>query len=247
MKNTLTIFKRELGGYFSTPVAYVFIGGFLLLAGFFTFYLGNFFTGTEQDQADLQKFFFFHPWLYLFLIPAISMRLWSEERRVGTVERLMTLPSSTTQAVVGKFLAAWCFTGIALALTFPMWITVSILGEPDHGVIVASYLGSLFMSGAYLAIGAFVSALTKNQVIAFVISLMVCLAFILAGFPAVLDFFSGWAPDSVVDTVRSFSVLTHFGSITKGLIDLRDIVFFGSLMVCFLLANAVIIDIKKAD
>ena len=247
MRNTLTIFKRELGGYFSTPVAYVFIVVFLLLAGFFTFEPGQFFTGTEQDQADLQKFFFFHPWLYLFLIPAISMRLWSEERRVGTVELLMTLPISTTQAVVGKFLAAWCFAAIALSLTFPMWITVSVLGEPDHGVILASYLGSLLMSGAFLAIGAFVSALTRNQVIAFVISLMVCLVFILAGFPAVLDFFSGWAPASLLDTVRSFSFLTHFGSITKGLIDLRDLVFFGSLMVCFLLANTVVIDIKKAD
>lgn len=247
MRNTITIFKRELAGYFATPVAYVFIVVFLALMGFFTFYFGDFYPDDGHGQADLQRFFTFHPWLYLFLIPAISMRIWSEERRSGTIELLMTLPVSTSQAVTGKFLAAWCFAGISLVLTFPMWLTVNYLGDPDNGVILASYVGSLLMSGAYLAIGVFISSLTRNQVISFVISACVCLLFILAGFPAVLDFFSGWAPDSVLDTVRSFSFLTHFDSITRGLIDLRDVIFFGSLIVCFLLANALVIDAKKAD
>jgi ABC-2 type transport system permease protein len=244
MKNTLVLFKRELRGYFSTPVAYVFIVIFLILNGWITFYLGNFY---EQERADLQVFFNFHPWLYLFLIPAVSMRLWAEERKTGTIELLMTLPVTMGQTVVAKFLAAWAFTAIALLLTFPMWITVNYLGKPDNGVILASYVGSLLMAGGYLAIGACISALTKNQVIAFVLSLMLCLVFILAGFPMVLDFVSGWAPQAVVDAVRSFSFLTHFNSITKGVIDARDVLFFGSLIAMCLFANAVLLDLKKAD
>ena len=246
MKNTIAIFKRELSGYFATPVAYVFIVVFLLLSVGLTFAFG-FFTGTENDQADLQRFFFLHPWIFLFLIPAVSMRLWSEERRVGTIELLMTLPVSTFQAVMGKFLAAWSFTAIALALTGSMWITVNFLGEPDNGVILASYIGSLFMAGAYLAIGAFVSALTKNQVISLVISVMICAAFVFAGMPMILGPLSVILPDAAIDTVRSFSFLTHFESISKGLIDLRDVIFFGSLMFCFLLANAIVVDVKKAS
>src|SRR4051812_36922737 len=218
---TFILMKRELRGYFATPVAYVFIVIFLLLSGVFTFYMGGFF---EREQADLQPFFAFHPWLYLFLIPAISMRLWAEERKTGTVELLFTLPVSMAQTVLGKFLAAWAFTGVALVLTFPMWITVNYLGNPDNGVIFASYIGSFLMAGAYLAIGACVSSMTKNQVIAFVVSLVVCLGFILAGFPIVLDFFKGWAGPWLVDSIRSFSFLTHFNSITKGVIDARDLV-----------------------
>jgi ABC-2 type transport system permease protein len=244
MRNTLILFKRELGGYFATPVAYVFIVIFLFLTGIFTFHLGGFY---EREQADLQPFFGAHPWLYLFLIPAISMRLWAEERKTGTIELLMTLPVSMGQVVLGKYLAAWCFTAIALALTVPIWITVNYLGDPDNGVIVASYIGSLLMAGAYLAIGAAVSALTRNQVIAFVISVVLCLGFILAGFPAVLDFFSGWTPEVVLDGIASFSFLTHFESITKGVIDVRDLIFFGTLIACFLFANAIILDAKKAD
>lgn len=247
MRNTITIFKRELKSYFATPVAYVFIIAFLFLAGGFTFYLGNFYTGTEQDQATLQSFFGFHPWLYLFLLPAISMRLWSEERRVGTIELLMTLPITTMQAVMGKFLAAWFFAGIVLSLTLPFWFPVNYLGEPDNGVILAGFIGSFLMSGAYLAIGSFFSAVTRNQIIAFVTSIVACLLFILAGFPLVTDAVSGWAPASVLDTVRSFSFLTHFNNITRGLIDLRDLIFFGTLMACFLLANVLVIDVKKAD
>ena len=244
MRNTLILFKRELMGYFATPVAYVFIVIFLILNGWITFYLGGFF---EAERSDLQSFFGFHPWLYLFLIPAISMRLWSEERKTGTIELLMTLPVTMGQAVLGKFLAAWAFTAIALVLTFPMWITVNYLGKPDNGVILASYVGSLLMAGGYLGIGACISAVTKNQVIAFVLSLMICLGFLLAGFPMVLDFVSGWTPVAVVDAVRSFSFLTHFNSITKGVIDLRDLLFFGSLIAMCLFANAVLLDLKKAD
>jgi ABC-2 type transport system permease protein len=244
MKNTLTLFKRELLGYFATPVAYVFIGIFLILNGWMTFYLGGFF---ESEHADLSSFFSWHPWLYLLLIPAISMRLWAEERKTGTIELLMTLPVTLGQAVVAKFLAAWAFTGIALVLTFPMWITVSYLGKPDHGVILASYIGSFLMAGGYIGIGACISAFTKNQVIAFVLSLMLCLVFILAGFPMVLDAVSGWAPSAVIDAVRSFSFLTHFSSITKGVIDARDFLFFGSLIALCLFANAIVLDLKKAD
>jgi ABC-2 type transport system permease protein len=244
MSRTFTIFNRELASYFTTPLAYVFVVIFLVLAGVLTFFVGDFF---ERGQADLQPFFTFHPWLYLVLVPALAMRLWAEERKTGTIELLMTLPVTMGEAVIAKFLAAWAFTAIALLLTFPMWITVNFLGKPDNGVILASYIGSLLMAGGYLAIGACISAVTKNQVIAFVVTLMLCLVFILAGFPMVMDFISGWAPQAVVDAVRSFSFLTHFSSITKGVIDVRDFLFFGSLIAMCLFANAILLDLKKAD
>lgn len=244
MTNMWIIFKRELRAYFVTPVAYVFIVIFLLLTGMMTFYVGGFY---ERNQADLETFFRFHPWLYLFLIPAISMRLWSEERKSGTIELLMTLPISLAAAVLGKFLAAWCFTAIALLCTFPMWLTVNYLGEPDNTVILAGYLGSLLMAGGFLAIGGCVSALTKNQVIAFVISLVLCFGFIMSGFAMVLDFFRGWAPQTIVDVISSFSFLTHFDSIKKGVIDFRDIVYFGTLIAFWLYANVLVVDIKKAS
>ena len=244
MRNMLAIMKRELYGYFSTPVAYVFIVIFLFLTGVFTFYLGSFY---DSNQADLDPFFRFHPWLYLFLIPAISMRLWSEERKSGTIELLMTLPVTITDAVVGKFLAAWCFSGIALALTFPMWITVNYLGDPDNTVILASYLGSLLMAGGFLAIGSCISALTKNQVIAFVISVVICFLFILSGFPLVLDLFRSWAPQVLINAISSISFLTHFDSITKGVIDIRDLVYYAVLIAWWLYANVVVIDMKKGS
>ena len=243
-KNVKTILKRELYGYFRTPVAYVFIIIFLFLTGIFSFYLGAFY---ERGQADLEPFFRFHPWLYLFLIPAIAMRLWSEERKTGTIELLMTLPISVTDAVLGKFLAAWCFTAIALSLTFPMWITVNYLGDPDNTVIFASYLGSLLMAGGFLAIGSCISALSKSQVIAFVISVVICFLFILSGFPLVLDFFQGWAPQALVEVISSLSFLTHFDSINKGVIDLRDIIYYLVLISFWLYANVVVIDARKAD
>jgi len=235
---------RELRAYFATPLAYVFIVIFLALMGVFTFYLGGFY---ERGQADLAPFFNFHPWLYLFLVPAIAMRLWAEERKSGSIELLMTLPVTTTDAVVGKFLAAWGFTAVALALTFPIWITVNWLGDPDNGVILAAYVGSLLMAGGFLAIGSCISAANKNQVVAFIITVVVCFVFLLAGFPLVLDFFAGWAPQAVVDRVAALSFLTHFNSISKGVIDLRDVLYFAIVIVAWLYATAIVLDLKKAD
>lgn len=246
MRNVLTIYKRELAGYFATPVAAVFIFIFLVALFAFTFGAG-FYTGEPSDQADLQRFFALHPWIFLLFVPAISMRLWSEERRVGTIELLMTLPITTFQAVLGKFLAAWSFVAIALAMSASMWLTVNYLGEPDNGVILASYVGSLLMAGAYLSIGAFASALTKSQVIALVLSVFISFGFVLAGMSIVLDPLQGVLPQAVIDTVRSFSFLDHFEGISRGLIDVRSLILFGSLMLCFLAANAVVVDAKKAS
>jgi ABC-2 type transport system permease protein len=244
MRSTIVIFQRELASYFATPLAYVFIVIFLVMAGLLAFFLGNFF---DRGQADLQPFFTFHPWLYLVLIPALAMRLWAEERKSGTIELFLTLPISMTAAVLGKFLASWAFAGIALALTFPFWITVNVLGAPDNGVILASYVGSFLMAGAFLAIGAALSALTKNQVIAFVLTASVGFLFTVSGTPVVLGFLNGWAPDAVQRTIASFSFLTHFNAIIRGVIDLRDAVFFGSVMALFLFANGIIVELKKAD
>jgi ABC-2 type transport system permease protein len=244
MRSTLVIFRRELLSYFATPLAYVFIVIFLAMAGAFAFFLGNFF---ERGQADLQPFFNFHPWLYLVLIPALAMRLWAEERRSGTIELFLTLPISMTQAVLGKFLAAWAFAGIALVLTFPFWITVNYLGNPDNGVILASYIASWLMAGAFLAIGSALSALTKNQVIAFVVTAAVCFLFTVSGSPLVLGFLTAWAPDGLVRAVASFSFLSHFNAIQRGVIDARDAVFFLSVITAFLFANAVLVELKKAD
>ena len=244
MNALLSIYKREFTSYFVTPVAYVFIVIFLFMTGIFTFYLGAFY---ESNQADLEPFFRFHPWLYLFLIPAISMRLWSDERKSGSIELLMTLPVSITDAVVGKYLAAWSFTALALFLTFPMWLTVNYLGNPDNTVILASYIGSLIMAGGFLAIGSCISAFTKSQVIAFVISVVICFMFILSGFPMVLDLFQGWAPQAVIDAIASFSFFTHFTSIKKGVIDIRDIIYFSALITFWLYVNVVVIEAKKAS
>jgi ABC-2 type transport system permease protein len=236
------IFKREFAAYFATPLAYVFIVIFLFTMGAFTFYIGRFY---ESNIASLDIFFAYQPWLYLFFLPAIAMRLWAEERRTGTMELLLTLPVPLWATVVGKFLAAWAFTGVALALTFPIWITVNYLGHPDNGVILASYIGSFLMAGAYLSIGACISATTKNQVIAFVVSVVVCFLFTISGAPLVLDFFRGWAPFVLVNAVASFSFLTHFIAISQGVIDLRDLIFFFSLIALFLAANIVVVDLKR--
>ena len=242
LKSTFSLFKRELSGYFSTPIGYVFITIFLLLAGLFTFYLGNFF---EIGQASLISFFQWHPWLYLFLIPAISMRLWAEEKRTGTIELLTTLPINTFALVLGKFLAAWLFTFIALILTFPIWLTVNYLGNPDNGVIIASYLGSLLMAGGYLSIGSCISACTKNQVIAFIISVTICFLFTLSGLPMVLDFFTTWTGQTVTDVISSFSFLSNYNDITRGLIDVRSLIFFFTLITAFLTINVFIIEDLK--
>lgn len=235
---------RELRSYFATPLAYVFIVIFLALMGAFTFYLGGFY---ERSQADLQPFFSFHPWLYLFLVPAIAMRLWSEERKSGSIELLMTLPVTVWQAVVGKFLAAWAFTTVALALTFPIWITVNYLGDPDNGVILAGYLGSLLMAGGFLAIGSCLSAANRNQVVAFIITVVICFVFLLAGFPLVLDFFAGWTPQPVLDAIAGISFLTHFQAISKGVLEVRDVLYFLFLIAVWLYATVVVIELKKAD
>ena len=243
MKNTYFIFSREFSGYFKTPVAYIFLIIYLLLIGFFTFYFGDFFT---REQADLQPFFQFHPWMYIFLIPAISMRLWSEERKSGTIELLLTLPITMWQAVLGKFLAAWAFTTIATILTFPIWITVNYLGNPDNGVILTAYIGSILMAGSFIAIGSCISAITKNQVIAFVVSLSVSLLLVLAGFPMVQNLFIGWMPSFIVDAISYTGFLTHYQSISKGVIDLRDPLFFISTIAVWLFANTIVIDSRKA-
>jgi ABC-2 type transport system permease protein len=244
MRNVLTIFRREFASYFTTPLAYVFIVIFLVMAGMLTFFIGNFF---DRGQADLQPFFAFHPWLYLVLIPALSMRLWAEERKSGTIELFLTLPIRMTEAVVGKFLAAWCFAGIALALTFPFWITVNLLGRPDNGVIVASYIGSWLMAGALLAIGACVSAATKNQVIAFVVTAAIAFIFTVGGSPVVLGLLQGWAPEWLIGAVTQISFLDHFSAITRGVLDIRDLAYFVLIIIAFLFANAILVDLEKAE
>jgi ABC-2 type transport system permease protein len=244
MSVTWSIIKRELQAYFSTPLAYVFIVIFLAMTGAFTFFIGGFFN---RAQADLTPFFLFHPWLYLFLIPALAMRLWAEERRSGTIELLMTLPVSTVQVVLGKFLAAWFVAGAALTLTFPIWITVNVLGEPDNGVILASYIASWLMAGALLSVGACVSALNKNQVIAFILGAAVCFLFLMSGVELVQGAFKAWAPDFAIELIASLSFLSHFTAITQGLVDLRDIVFFLSLMLAALFVNTLLVDLKKAS
>ena len=243
MRTLGIITRRELGGYFSTPLAYVFLVIFLAGAGAVTFYMGNFFS---RGQADLLAFFGFHPWLFLVLIPAVGMRLWAEERKTGTIELLMTLPVTTGQVVAGKFLAAWAFTAIAIALTFPIWISVSYLGDPDHGVIIASYLGSLLMAGALLALTSCLSALTKNQVIAFVVGAAASFIFMMSGLDIVLGFFTNWAPAYIVDLVASMSFLTHFQTITKGVVEVPSMVFFLSMMAVCLFINVQIVELKKA-
>ena len=242
MAATLTIMRRELAAYFTSPLAYIFIVIFLVLAGGLTFYLG---AWLERGQADLQVFFSWHPWLYLFLVPAVGMRLWAEERKTGTIEFLMTQPVTTLQAVLGKFLAASLFVGIALALTFPIWLTVNYLGQPDNGVIAAGYIGSWLMAGGLLAISAAVSALTRNQVIAFVLAAAICFLFLMSGLELVQAFFRGWAPEALVDTVAGLSLLTTFDGISRGVIELRDLVMFGSLIAVALLINVTLVELNK--
>jgi ABC-2 type transport system permease protein len=242
MHATLTMARRELAAYFGSPLAYVFIVIFLALSGGLTFYLG---AWLERGRADLQAFFDWHPWLYLFLVPAVGMRLWAEERKTGTIEFLMTLPVTTLNAVLGKFLAAWLFVGIALVLTFPMWLTVAYLGHPDHGVILASYFGSWLMAGGMLAISAAASALTRNQVVAFVLAAAISFLFLMSGIELVQATFRGWAPDSLIGTIAGLSLLSAYNAISQGVIDLRALILFGSLIAVSLFINAALVDLKK--
>lgn len=244
LTNIRAITKRELSGYFSSPVAYVFIVIFLLLTGFFTFMQGNFF---ERGQANLEAFFMWHPWLYLFLVSCVGMRLWAEERRVGTMELLLTKPVTIWQAIAGKFLASWIFLGLSLTLTFPVLITVNYLGSPDNGLIVASYIGSFLMAGAYLAISCMTSAMTRNQVVSFIVSVVICLFLVLCGFPPVTNLLTRLDRPWIVDLVSSLSFMTHFQSFMTGMLDSRDIIFFILVIGFALFANGVIIRSHQAS
>jgi ABC-2 type transport system permease protein len=244
LRHIWTITKRELSGYFSSPVAYVFIVIFLLLTGFFTFMIGGFF---ERREASLGSFFMWLPWFFLILVPAVAMGLWAEERRLGTIELLLTMPITAWQAIVGKFLASWAFLGLALGLTFPVVMTVNYLGAPDNGVIFCGYIGGLLLAGAYLAIGCMTSAITRNQVVSFILSVVVCLFLILAGWPPVTNFFIGaGAPNWLVETVAAFSVMPHFESLQRGVIDSRDVLFFLSVIGFSLFTTGVIIRSHRA-
>ncbi len=239
---TRVVAKREWCSYFNSPVAYVFIVIFLVLAGFFTFQVSRFF---DAGQADLQAFFFWHPWLYLILVPAVTMRSWAEERRNGTMELLLTMPIQPMQAIIGKFLAAWLFMGLALVLTMPLVLTVNYLGQPDNGAIFCGYLGSFLLAGAYVAVGMFTSSLTRNQVISFIIAVMIGLLLILAGFPPVTEFLSSWAPGKLVDVIAGFSFMSHYEWMQRGVVHLKDLVYFASIIGFMLLATQVVLDNRK--
>ncbi|CAN2048519.1 ABC-2 type transport system permease protein [Candidatus Magnetomoraceae bacterium gMMP-1] len=243
MKNIRIVMKRELSSYFGSPVAYVFIVIFLLLIGFFTFSVSHFY---EAGQADLRSFFEWHPWLFLFLIPSVAMKLWADERRTGTIELIMTLPITLTEVILGKFLAAWIFIGIALFLTFPLVFTVMYLGSPDIGAIFCAYIGSFLMSGAYLSVGSMTSSMTRSQVISFILAVVICLFMVLAGWPPVTEALSGWAPLWLVNTIAGFSFMSHFQSIQRGMLDLRDFIYYFSVIFFMLFTNGVLLQSRKA-
>lgn len=243
MNPAVAVMRRELRSYFVTPVAYVFLVIFLVLAGILTFYDGDFY---DRGIADLQPFFVMHPWLYLILVPAVSMRLWAEEAKSGTLELLLTLPINLWQAMLGKFLAAWFFIGLALLLTFPIWITVNYLGSPDNGIIIAGYIGSWLMAGAFLAIGACLSTFTSSQVVAFILTAVVCVLLILAGQSEVLDFFQGALPRKLVNGVAHLSMLRHYEAIARGVLDVRDLLYFVLTIAAWLTAGVLVLDMKRS-
>ncbi len=242
MNAVKTVFAREFSGYFATPVAYVFLVIYLVMQGLFTFYFGQFYT---REHAGLEGFFTYHPWLYLFLMPAIAMRLWAEERRSGTFELLLTLPLPVWAVVFAKYLAAVAFAALALALTAPIWITVNWLGNPDNGIIITGYIGSLLMAAAYLAVSAALSATTKNQVVAFILSVAICFLFLVSGLPVVLDVFNSWAPDGIVLMVANLSFLTHFHNLQKGVVSIADIVYFLAVIGLWLWVNWSVLESKR--
>ncbi|MDD5677912.1 MAG: ABC transporter permease [Kiritimatiellae bacterium] len=243
IRNTKAIIKRELASYFESPVAYVFMVVFLMLIGFLTFFVARFY---ESGQADLRGFFFWHPWMFLILVPAAAMRLWAEERRAGTIETLLTLPVTATQAILGKFLAAWIFIGLIVALTFPIVLTTVYLGAPDSGAIICGYIGSFLLAGAYLSVGMLTSALTRNQVISFVLSLVICLFLLLAGWPPVTDLMVHWAPEWLVRTVAAFSFMPHYEAFQKGVLDLRDFAYYFSVIIFMLFGTHLVLENRKA-
>ncbi|WP_267223306.1 ABC transporter permease subunit [Dyella silvae] len=242
MSPIAAVARRELRSYFVTPVAYVFLVIFLVLSGILTFYAGDFY---DRQQADLQPFFVMHPWLYLVLVPAVSMRMWAEEAKGGTLELLLSLPLNLAQAMLGKFVAAWLFVGLALVLTFPIWITVNYLGSPDNGVILAGYIGSWLMAGSFLAIGACLSAVTQSQVVAFVLTVVVCFLLILVGQSQVMEFFQGAVPRKLINGLAHLSMLRHFEAISRGVLDLRDLLFFVLSMAAWLTAGVLVLDLKR--
>lgn len=242
MTPVLAIARRELRGYFVTPVAYVFMVIFLVLAGLLTFYTGDFY---DRGLADLQPFFDMHPWLYLVLVPAVTMSTWAEERASGTLELLFSLPVTISQAVLGKFLAAWGFIGICLVLTFPIWITVNYLGDPDNGVVLAGYVGSWLMAGAFIAIGTCMSTSTRSQIIAFILTAAVCFLLLLVGQPQVLDFFQDAVPPKLLGAMGQLSIARHANAIARGVLDLRDLVYFFATIVAWLAASVVMLDLKR--
>lgn len=243
VSNTMEIFRRELKSYFESPVAYVFLIVFLMLVGFMTFSISHYY---EMGQADLRTFFFWHPWVYLLLVPAASMRLWAEERRSGTIELLLTLPITMTQAVIGKFLAAWAFLALGLVLTFPVVISTAYLGDPDLGVVFSGYIGSVLLAGTYLSVGMLTSAMTRNQVISFVVALVACLFLVLAGWPPVTEMLVNWAPNWLVKGVAAFSVMPHYESIQRGVLDLRDIGYYLSVIAVMLFGTHLVLDSRKS-
>jgi ABC-2 type transport system permease protein len=243
IRNTKGIIKRELAGYFGSPVAYVFLVIFLVLCGFFTFYVSHFY---EQEQADLRAFFEWHPWIFLFLVPAVGMRLWADERRTGTIELILTLPVTLPEVVVGKFIAAWLFIGLGLFLTFPLVLTVGYLGDPDLGAVFCAYLGSFLLAGAYLSVGSMTSSMTRNQVISFILSVIICLFLVLAGWPPVIEILSGWSPLWLIDVISGFSFMPHFQSMERGVLDLRDILYYISVIFFMLFSNGVVLQNRKA-
>jgi len=242
IKNIYVVFKRELKSYFEAPVAYVFLIAFLLLIGFLTFSVAMYY---ERNTADLSPFFFWHPWVYLLLVPAATMGLWAEERRSGTIELLLTMPITLTEAVIGKFLAGWAFITIAILLTFPIVITTIYLGSPDAGAILCGYVGSILMAGAYVSVGMFTSSMTRSQVIAFVLSLVFCLLLVMAGWPPVTNFFMKYAP-GLVDIISSISFMAHYESIGRGVLDMGDIVYFISVMIFMGFATHLLLENRKS-
>ncbi len=247
MVNSCTIkaiFKREFKSYFESPVAYVFMVVFLVLMGFLTFNVTNFY---ERQLADLQPFFLWFPWVFLLLIPASCMGLWADERRSGTIELLLTMPITMTEAILGKFLAAWAFIAIGVAMTFPIIITTCFLGSPDIGVIITGYIGTVLMAGAYVSVGMLTSSMTRSQVIGFVLALVVCLFLIIAGWPPITNFLVSWAPAWLIETVAAFSFMPHYESMQRGVLDLIDVTYYISVMVFFLTATHVVVDSRKSS
>ncbi len=243
IRNITAITKRELVSYFESPVAYVFMVAFLMLIGFLTFFVSRFY---EAGQADLRPFFFWHPWIFLILVPAAAMRLWAEERRSGTIETLLTLPITMTQAILGKFIAGWVFLALAIFLTFPIVLTTVYLGAPDRGGIIGGYIGSILLAGAYLSVGMLTSAFTRNQVISFVLAVVICLFLLLAGWPPVTDLMVRWAPSWLIRGVAAFSFMPHYESFQKGVLDLRDFAYYLSVIIFMLFGTNLVLKNQKS-